>query len=319
MIRLALIGCGEHAEGGHAIPLARYRAEHVEELELTAACDVHRERAEKFCGKYGFQSAYSDLNEMLAREKVDACVIVVPTDRISALSIEVLSRGTPCVVEKPLGSTLAEARALREAAGWRGTPNMVSVNRRFMPFLNGALEWVRRMGEVRYVHCTFVRHARSEAEFIWGTAIHAVDTLRYIAGPVQDWRVRIFESKGPAVSCAIDLEFKNGSSGRIDVLPAVGIAEETYELFGDGFRASITCPFGPERGWRAYCNGSLVEKEVAAPGLPEDVVNGYYHEAAAFIRALSNGSTLQSSIEDVYPSVEICFEIAKAVQSEART
>src|SRR5215813_3337430 len=115
MVKLGLIGCGEHSEIGHAIPLARYKKAHPGEVELTAACDIQLARAENFCAKYGFAKAYSDVDEMLAHEKLDACIMVVPTGKISALGIKLLQTGIPCVVEKPLGSTLSEVKALREA------------------------------------------------------------------------------------------------------------------------------------------------------------------------------------------------------------
>ena len=60
MIRLALVGCGEHAETGHAIPLARYKAEYPDEIALVAACDIRLERAQRFCERYGFQAAYGN-------------------------------------------------------------------------------------------------------------------------------------------------------------------------------------------------------------------------------------------------------------------
>jgi predicted dehydrogenase len=51
-IRLGLIGCGEHSEIGHAIPLARYAATHAEAITLTAACDLRQERAELLRGHF---------------------------------------------------------------------------------------------------------------------------------------------------------------------------------------------------------------------------------------------------------------------------
>ncbi len=69
MIRLGLIGCGEHSEIGHAVPLARYKAEHPGEIELTAACDLRLERAQLFSSRYGFLHAYGDMKEMLDRDR----------------------------------------------------------------------------------------------------------------------------------------------------------------------------------------------------------------------------------------------------------
>jgi len=318
MIRLGLIGCGEHSESGHAIPLARYRAAHPGQIELAAACDLRLERARDFCGKYGFSAAYNDLDEMLVREKLDGCIAVVPVQRISELGIKLLRAEIPCVVEKPLGNSIAEASALRDTASATRTPNMVSVNRRFMPFLNRAVGWTRSQGPLRYVRCTLARHARREPDFLWATAVHAVDTLRFIAGQVATFEVHSLaglEQQTPWY--VIDLRFENGSLGRIDVLPTAGMAEETYDIFGDGFHASVTCPFGARLGWRCCKDSQFISEEIATD-TPEDVLNGCYNEAAEFIRALQCKDRLSPSIEDVFPSVELCWKMAKNVAAASR-
>lgn len=211
------------------------------------------------------------------------------------------------MVEKPLGASLAEAEALRDAAAATKTPNMVSVNRRFMPTLNRAIEWTRNAGPLRYVRCTMARHDRHEPEFLWATAVHAVDTMRYIAGQVIAYDLRILKA---AVWYALDLQFENGILGRIDVLPTTGMVEETYDLFGDGWRATVTCPFGPQTGWRCFREGRLIQEEMVSVETPEDIANGCYDEAAAFIQGL-NGGTPNPSIADIFPSVKLCFAISK--------
>lgn len=318
MIRLGLVGCGEHSESGHAIPLARYKSAHPDEILLAAACDVRIDRAREFCSKYGFLAAYPDVDTMLQRERLDGCISVVPPENISALGIKLLGKNIPCVVEKPLGASLADVRALRDASAAARTLNMVSVNRRFMPSLNQAIEWTRTAGSLRYVHCTLARHARREPDFIWATAVHAVDTLRYIAGQVVSFDQQTLTSSSESAAWyAIDLQFENGISGRIDVFPTAGMVEETYDLFGEGFRASVTCPFGPQRGWRCFRAGKLISEEIVPKSTPEDVVNGCYDEATEFVRAVSSKSAPRPSIAEITPSVEICFAIAKAAKEEA--
>jgi predicted dehydrogenase len=315
MIRLGLIGCGAHSESGHAIPLARYRAAHPDKVVLAAVCDLQVERATEFSRKHGFLAAYGNVDEMLRQESLDGCIAVVPPENISELGVKLLSLGVPCVVEKPLGASLDEAQALRDCAAATNTPNMVSVNRRFMPSLNRAIEWAHNSGAMRYVHCTLARHARSEPEFLWATAVHAVDTLRYIAGQVVKFDLSTVRAPSDATEWyLLDLQFENGISGRIDVLPTAGMVEETYNLFGDGFRVSVTCPFGPQLGWRCLRDGRLVESEILPPDTPEDVTNGCYEEAAAFVEAL-DGGTLKPTISDVFPSVELCFAIAQTAHA----
>jgi myo-inositol 2-dehydrogenase / D-chiro-inositol 1-dehydrogenase len=313
MIRLGLIGCGEHSEIGHAVPLARYKAEHPDEVELTGVCDLRLERAQLFSSRYGFQHAYGDMNEMLGRADLDACVAVVPVEKIAQVGIQLLERRMPCVVEKPLGTSLSDIEALRKAARETGTSNMVSVNRRFMPFLNRALGWSREQGQLRYVRCTFTRHARSEPEFLWGTAVHAVDTMRYIAGEITNASIRPMKPVRTADWYAIDLEFAGGALGRIDVLPTCGVRDETYELFGEGFRAVVTCPFGPQRGFGCFRENRVVLEEYESPAPTEDVINGFYDEAANLIHALKEKQELRPSIEDVFPSVKLCLNLAAQV------
>ena len=95
MIRLGLIGSGAHAESGHAVPLARYKAAHPDEVFLAAVCDLRIERALGFSRKYGFVAAYRDVDEMLKHENLDGCLAVVPPENISELGIKLLKLGIP--------------------------------------------------------------------------------------------------------------------------------------------------------------------------------------------------------------------------------
>jgi predicted dehydrogenase len=170
------------------------------------------------------------------------------------------------------------------------------------------------------VRCMLARHARTEPEFLWATAVHAVDTLRYVAGAVAAFEINTMRATGDSTPWyAIDFRFENGISGRIDVMPTTGMVEETYDLFADGFRASVTCPFGPQRGWRGYRDGRLITDELADGSEPEDVLNGCYDEAAEFIRALRSNSAPKPSIAEVAPSVTLCMAMVKAANVSPRT
>jgi len=235
MIRLALLGCGEHSRLSHATPLSRYAALHPGELELVAACDLNLDRARDFCGEFGFARAYSDLEVMLSHESVDGCVCVVPMERIVDLGVMMLERKIPSVIEKPLGVTREESERLAETARRTGTPHMVSVNRRFLPYLNQAKSWARSIGPLQYVRATQVRHARNEPDFIWSTAIHVLDALRHVAGEVTEFHTEVNHQAGLSTAWyVVSLRFESGARGRIEVLPTAGMVEESYELFGEG-------------------------------------------------------------------------------------
>ena len=49
---------------------------------------------------------------------------------------------------------------------------------------------------------------------------------------------------------------------------------------------------------------------VVPDDMAEDILNGFYDEGTEFIRALTMKDTPRPSMEDVFPSVEICFTLA---------
>jgi len=314
VIRIAIAGCGEHSGTSHAAPLARYAAAHPNEIELVAACDLNVDRATEFCRSFGFVRPYKDLDEMLSAEKPDACISVMPMENIVAVGIKLLELGIPCVIEKPLGTSLTEIEKLGQVARDTQTPHMVSVNRRFMPYLNQARSWMQEHGPLRYVRASQIRHQRDEADFIWSTAIHALDALRYIAGEVEMFDV----TQPTALWYVIALRFESGTVGQIEVLPTAGMVEETYEFFGEGCRARVTAGSGPQRTLQCWQDGKLVIESQTTEEQPEDLRNGAYQEVEEFVRALQSGMRPRPCIDDILPSARISFAIADSVRQRRK-
>ena len=317
MIRLALLGCGEHSRISHAAPLARYAAQNPGDIELSATCDLDLDRAGEFCREFGFLRAYSDVETMLASECLDGCVCIMPIDHIVDMATLLLERKIPCVIEKPLGVSTQEAERLALVTRRTGTPHMVSVNRRFMPFLNQAKSWAAAIGPIQYVRATQVRHARSESDFIWQTAIHVLDALRYLVGEISAFDTEVNrQAELSALWYGISLRFESGARGRIDVLPTAGIVEESYELFGEGFRAQIIAGSGPQRSLRCWRDGKLELEAISSETEPEDLRNGGYEEVVEFVRALKAGTPPRPSVDDILPSAQVCFAIAESVSRQ---
>jgi len=58
-------------------------------------------------------------------------------------------------------------------------------------------------------------------------------------------------------------------------------------------------------------------EETATESMTEDVLNGCYDETVHFIRALRDNEPPGPSIEEVFPSVELCLRLAKTVEQNA--
>jgi len=251
---------------------------------------------------------------MLDSEKPDACVCIMPMEQIVERGIDLLQRRIPCVIEKPLGTSVADAEELNRVAQQTQTPHMVSVNRRFMPYLNQARRWMSDSGPLRYVRAGQIRHARDEADFIWSTGIHVLDCLRYVCGEIDRYDAKVIRKEPGARWYDISIGFMSGATGNIEILPTAGMVEESYEFFGEGFRTRITAGPGTQRTLECWSDNRLVISANASEDEPEDLRNGAYEEVEEFVRALRTGSPLHPRVEDVLPSARICFAIADSVK-----
>ena len=94
------------------------------------------------------------------------------------------------------------------------------------------------------------------------------------------------------------------------------MVEESYELFGEGFRARVVAGSGVQRSMQGWRNGHLAIEEYSSEDEPEDQRNGAYEEVVEFVRALKTGQRPWPSVEDILPSARICFAIAESVAGQ---
>ena len=133
-LRIAILGAGMIATCDTGIlpnlgPVA-------DQVVVAAIASPRIAKAEGVARAFGIPSAYDSLDEMLAKEDLDAVVNVTPIPVHGETSLAILRADKHLVSEKPLGSTLAEADALIELARARdrlivcSPPNMLEPTRR---------------------------------------------------------------------------------------------------------------------------------------------------------------------------------------------
>ena len=113
------MGCGKVA-GTHALA---YQA--LPNSELVAVCDISPERAQTFAGSLRV-NAYTDLAEMLKKEKVDVLSICTQHTQHPAAVEIAAAAGVHAISEKPLAIDLAScdrAIAAARAAGIKARCN----------------------------------------------------------------------------------------------------------------------------------------------------------------------------------------------------
>ena len=308
MLKLVLLGAGNHSQGNHLPSLARYVSEHPGEVELAGLCDLRKEHAEAMAERYGFARVYTDLENMLSGERPDGCIAVTPIPVTAGIATQVIRSGVPLLMEKPPGATLDEAREIVDLVEKTGARVMVSMNRRFDPGLGAALKW-RAGRPVEYLRGTIIRNGRREENFVEGTAIHPLDAMRKIAGDVADHSVQMREVDGIRWF-VVHLTFESGTLGVLEVLPTAGSVAESYEMFGPDYRAIVRAggiDLGTVRCWE---NGRLEVEDEPARDMSGFVKNGTYDETTEFISALKENRVPHPTPAEVLQTVELCHRIA---------
>ena len=122
----------------------------VSAASLVAVCDPSVDRARGRATGFGIPAVYADLDEMLAREALDAVDIAAPTDLHVDLVRRATAQGVSVLCQKPLAATYAEAAALAEDIGDR-VRVMVHENWRFRPHYRTIRLWLNqgRLGRIQ--------------------------------------------------------------------------------------------------------------------------------------------------------------------------
>ncbi len=190
-----LAGCGGMSKGWltaigeHPVLKGRVR--------IVGLVDLHRPTAEARAQEFGLGDAIigSNLDAVLSETKPDLLLdVVVPGARAGVVETG-LRHGCHVLSEKPMATSLDEARAMITQAKIAGRIHAIVQNRRFIP----GVRRIRRLiesgaiGELASLNCDFFIGAhfggfRDEMEnvLLLDMAIHTLDAARFMSGEVPE-------------------------------------------------------------------------------------------------------------------------------------
>ena len=115
MIGIGIIGTGgishAHADGYIQLP---------DRAEILAVADIDYDRAKSVANQWGVKHAFSDYQEMLKLDQIDAISVCTYTKAHAQPSIDALNAGKHVLVEKPMAATAAEGIQMAKASRKRG-------------------------------------------------------------------------------------------------------------------------------------------------------------------------------------------------------
>lgn len=156
----------------------------MEDAQLVAVCDTDRARAEEAGRRFG-ADWYSEDEALLGRDDVEAVCVCTPTATHAEIAIKTIHHGKHVLVEKPMASTVEEAREILRTAEKRGVHVMVGFIERFNPGVQRERRLIEE-GALGEVVLAFAMRVGSWPErigdvgVIKDTAIHDLDIMRFM-------------------------------------------------------------------------------------------------------------------------------------------
>jgi predicted dehydrogenase len=248
-VRVALVGLGGH---GHTIQAS---TEAAPSLHVVTVYDPNEAEAQAAAARFGCPAADS-YEAAIARDDLDAVVLVTPNHLHRAQTEAAVARGLDVFVEKPIANTVADGRAMIDAAAAAGRRLVVGHNLRFAPSMRTAKAALAEgaLGDLVSVEIHFSSDSGTRLQDgmwrlrpdqcpllpVMQLGVHALDLVHDIVGPIE--RVHAL-----ARSVVLPEGVVDGTSASFEVAGgAVGTMVSHYctpvrfELRLTGTRGSVT-------------------------------------------------------------------------------
>ena len=217
-LRAAVIGCGAIGTR-HAAAIRQ--SDHA---ELIAACDVGLDRAQFVADRTATHS-YDDIGAMLAAEALDVVTVATPDHLHVGQVMQSVAAGCHVFCEKPMATSLDDARKMVDTAAHHDRYLAIDYNRRFGFGYQKAHELITdgRIGDLRYamlrVTDGFPRAAKVHKPYTILTALlsHHIDLMRFLCGEIISVHATFAPQEVPGVVHDLTLvfQFDNGAIGSI--------------------------------------------------------------------------------------------------------
>ncbi len=144
-------------------------------------CDLDAARAAKVVGDASGVDVETSLTALLAREDLDAVAIATPANTHRSIAIAALNAGKHVLVEKPLASSLDEAREMVDLAASSGLVLMCDHTYCYTPVVQRIREIIAsgELGEILFVDSVRINLGlvQPDVDVIWDLAPHDLSIL----------------------------------------------------------------------------------------------------------------------------------------------
>ncbi|PFV83430.1 dehydrogenase [Bacillus sp. AFS059628] len=330
ILKVGVIGCGSIAQYRH---LPEYQENPY--VQIVAVCDSNKQRAKEIANKYGV-NMYTDFNELINCEELDAVSVCTPNDLHASISIAALQSGIHVLCEKPMATSKKDAQKMINAAEKNGKKLMIGHNQRFVASHQKAKQLIEN-GEIGKIYSfrTAFGHSGPENWSVDGKeswffkkdeaflgamgdlGVHKADLIRYIlneeiteVGAFVETSAKTFSNVDDCAVCVLKSE-----SGIIGSLAASWsyVSKEDNSTIIYGEKATLRLEDDPTYSLiLQYKNGEVVKYELDKIQSNAVVSQSNSHVIERFVESiLSDKEPLINGVEGM-KSLEV---ILAAIQS----
>ena len=243
-LNIGWIGCGRHATQMLLPQLGRSG------LRIGALCDRDEAALAATAAQYGVAATYTDWQQMLDQPGLDAIGMAVGPQVHYAATLAALDRGLPVFMEKPPGSSHAEALALQQASQKAGKPVYVGFMKRYSTGNRIAANILRgdEFGPILGLtgsYMTAPTYFADEVDytgFYLHHCVHYMDLMPWLAGsPIAEITVRRNTSAPGRVLFHMGFTCENGVIGNVvmGTVQSRGTPMEQITVMGDHNRVEV--------------------------------------------------------------------------------
>ncbi|MEK3889965.1 Gfo/Idh/MocA family protein [Bacillus sp. FSL K6-3431] len=289
----------------------------MEMAEIVAVCDISEENAKKQ-GEAFQATVYTDFQEMLDKEEMDALFVSIPPFAHGDIEEKAVEKGIHIMIEKPIELDLETARKKAEVIRASGVINASGYCLRYLDTVQKAKEYLqdKKIAMVRghyitsFVETPWYRIDSKSGGQLVEQATHILDTMRYMAGDVKKVSANMslqvmqdIENIDIPDVTSVNLTFESGAVGHLDSSFIQHDHRMGVELLGRNFRIEL--------------NGttlSIIEKDKTITY--KSNVDFYEEQDRSFIEAVrtKNQALILASYEDGLKTLAVSLAAKRSNQ-----
>jgi len=247
-IKWGIIGCGAVTEVKSGPPY-----QNTKDFELVAVMRRDAEKAADYAKRHGVSKFYTNADDLVQDDNVDAVYIATPPDSHKLYALKVAQAGKICCVEKPLSPSYVDSLIIYNAFKEKDLPLFVAYYRRSLPRFLKVKEWLddNEIGEIRHIRWHLSKPANDfdiNGKSNWRTdatvapggyfddlASHGLDLFVYLLGNIEKAigistnQQGLYTAKDAITSCWIH---KNGITGEASWNFGTATREDKVEILG---------------------------------------------------------------------------------------